>query len=51
VVKNLDAIHPDLLFYSIQAAIAAGDGILEVYRQDTTESVSKADLASNAMLM
>jgi 3'(2'), 5'-bisphosphate nucleotidase len=58
VVKNLDAIHPDLLFYSIQAAIAAVDGILEVYRQDTTESVSKADKsplsqadrASNAIL-
>lgn len=59
MVKNLDAIHPDLLFYSIQAAIAAVDGILEVYLQDTTETVSKADksplsqadLASNAMLM
>jgi len=52
-------IHPDLLFYSIQAAIAAGDAILEVYHQDAIESASKldkspltqADLASNDILM
>jgi 3'(2'), 5'-bisphosphate nucleotidase len=52
-------IHPDLLFYAIQAAIAAGDSILEVYRQEEIGTVSKvdkspltqADLASNAILM
>jgi 3'(2'), 5'-bisphosphate nucleotidase len=52
-------IHPDLLFYGIQAAVAAGDAILEIYHLEHIETLSKADkspltqadLASNAVLM
>ncbi|WP_213520217.1 3'(2'),5'-bisphosphate nucleotidase CysQ [Nonlabens sp.] len=52
-------VHQDLLYHCIQAAIAAGEAILEVYHQDHIESETKADespltqadLASNAILM
>ena len=52
-------VHQDLLYHSINAAIAAGDAILEVYHQDEIETESKADespltkadLASNAILI
>ena len=52
-------VHQDLLHHSIQAAITAGDAILEVYHQEHIETMAKADespltqadLAANAILM
>jgi 3'(2'), 5'-bisphosphate nucleotidase len=55
----LTMVHQDLLYHSIQAAIAAGDAILEVYHQEHIETqvkadespLTQADLASNRILV